>query len=83
MMNTGIRISEAINLKEECLIYDTKDRIYYLKFIPHKTLKYRRKHGLEDYHYLPISDTSLIKIINQQIEDTRELRKLVEKIEYF
>lgn len=76
MMNTGIRISEAINLKEECLIYDTKDRIYYLKFIPHKTLKYRRKHGLEDYHYLPISDTSLIKIINQQIEDTRELRKI-------
>ncbi|MGF9957712.1 tyrosine-type recombinase/integrase [Bacillus mycoides] len=76
MMNTGIRISEAINLKEECLIYDTKDRIYYLKFIPHKTLKYRRKHGLEDFHYLPISDASLIKIINQQIEDTRELRKI-------
>ncbi|MFE6706354.1 tyrosine-type recombinase/integrase [Bacillus thuringiensis] len=76
MMNTGIRISEAINLKEECLIYDTKDRIYYLKFIPHKTLKYRRKHGLEDCHYLPISDASLIKIINQQIEDTRELRKI-------
>ncbi|ALC52351.1 hypothetical protein CN899_21905 [Bacillus thuringiensis] len=76
MMNTGIRISEVINLKEECLIYDTKDRIYYLKFIPHKTLKYRRKHGLEDCHYLPISDASLIKIINQQIEDTRELRKI-------
>ncbi|HDW3057609.1 TPA: site-specific integrase, partial [Bacillus cereus] len=36
----------------------------------------RRKHGLEDYHYLPISDASLIKIINQQIEDTRELRKI-------
>lgn len=83
MMNTGIRISEAINLKEECLIYDTKDRIYYLKFIPHKTLKYRRKHGLEDYHYLPISDTSLIKIINQQIEDTRELRKISGKNRIF
>ncbi|HDR4590233.1 TPA: site-specific integrase [Bacillus cereus] len=76
MMNTGIRINEVINLKEECLIYDAKDKIYYLKFIPYKTLKYRRKHSLEDYHYLPISDASLIKIINQQIEDTRELRKI-------
>ncbi|PGB73544.1 hypothetical protein COM03_27255 [Bacillus wiedmannii] len=76
MMNTGIRISEVINLKEDCLIYDTKDGIYYLKFIPHKILKYRRKNGLEDYHYLPINNTSLMKIINQQIEDTSEVRKI-------
>ncbi|MGA5662995.1 tyrosine-type recombinase/integrase [Bacillus bombysepticus] len=76
MMNTGIRISEVINLKEDCVIYDTKDSIYYLKFIPHKTLQYRRKLGLEDYHYLPINDTNLINVINQQIKDTKDLREI-------
>ncbi|MGG1166269.1 tyrosine-type recombinase/integrase [Bacillus mycoides] len=76
MMNMGIRISEVINLKKDCLIYDTKDRTYYLKFIPQKTLKYRRKHGLEDCHYLPVKDASLIKVINQQIQETRELREI-------
>lgn len=76
MMNTGIRISEVINLKEDCVIYDTKDNIYYLKFIPHKTLQYRRKLGLEDYHYLPINDTNLINVINQQIKDTKDLREI-------
>ena len=76
MMNTGIRISEVINLKEDCVIYDTKDSVYYLKFIPHKTLQYRRKLGLEDYHYLPINDTNLINVINQQIKDTKDLREI-------
>lgn len=76
MMNTGMRINEVINLEENCLSYDTKDNTCYLKFIPYKTLKYRRKHGLEDDHYLPIKNISLIKIINQQIRDTRELRKV-------
>jgi len=83
MMNTGIRISEVINLKEDCLIYDTKDRIYYLKFIPNKTLKYRRKHGLEDYHYLPINDANLINVINQQIEDTKDLREISKENKIF
>ncbi|WP_144569471.1 site-specific integrase [Bacillus pseudomycoides] len=76
MMNTGIRISEVLTLKEDCVIYDAKNRIHYLKFIPHKTLKYRRKHGLEDHHYLPINDIHLINVINQQIKDTTDLRKL-------
>ncbi|MED3186626.1 site-specific integrase [Bacillus toyonensis] len=76
MMNTGIRISEVLTLKEDCVIYDVKNRIHYLKFIPYKTLKYRRKHGLEDYHYLPINDVNLITVIKQQIKDTTDLRKI-------
>lgn len=76
MMNTGIRISEVLTLKEDCVIYDVKNRSHYLKFIPYKTLKYRRKHGLEDYHYLPIKDINLINVINQQIKDTTDLRKI-------
>ena len=76
MMNTGIRVSEALNLKEDCLIYNDKEGIYYLYFLAHKTLKQRRRLGLDDYHSLPIMNPEIIEIIRQQIEETGGLRKV-------
>jgi integrase len=76
MMNTGIRVSEALNLKEDCLIYNDKEAKYYLNFLTHKTLKQRRRLGLDDYHSLPIMHHEIIELIRQQIEETKKLREI-------
>lgn len=76
MMNTGIRVSEALNLKEDCLTYNDKEGIYYLNFLTHKTLKQRRRLGLDDFHSLPIMNHEIIELIRQQIEETKKLREV-------
>lgn len=75
MMNTGIRIGDVINLTKDCLIYDEHSKVTCLKFIPQKTLKFRRKKGLEDYHTIPIISLNLLDSIRKQIENTKKLRE--------
>lgn len=43
MMNTGMRIGEVLTLTKDCLIYDEHSNVTCLKFVPQKTLKFRRK----------------------------------------
>jgi len=75
MMNTGMRISEALSLKENCLSYNEEENTYYLRFIATKTLKSRRRIGLNDYHSVPIISEEIIKVIREQINETKSLRE--------
>ncbi|MBJ8113307.1 site-specific integrase [Bacillus cereus group sp. N6] len=75
MMNTGMRIGDVLSLTKDCLIYDEHSDVTCLKFIPQKTLKFRRKKGLEDYHTIPIIGLNLVDSIKKQIESTKNLRE--------
>ncbi|MGM2617493.1 site-specific integrase [Bacillus cereus group sp. BceL006] len=75
MMNTGMRIGEVLTLTKDCLIYDEHSNVTCLKFVPQKTLKFRRKKGLEDYHTIPIISLNLVDSIKEQIENTKNLRE--------
>ncbi|SFL55712.1 tyrosine-type recombinase/integrase [Salibacterium qingdaonense] len=74
MMNTGMRASEVLHLKEDCLTYNNKENIYYLHFLTHKTLKHRRRLGLEDHHKIPVLSNEMVDIIKHQIKETEYLR---------
>lgn len=76
MMNTGMRINEVLNLECDCISYEEKDNLYYIKFIPYKTLKYRRKKGLDDYHILPLEDETVVSLIKTQVISTEPLREI-------
>ncbi len=75
MMNTGMRISEVLHLKDDCLDYRKEENTYYLRFILHKTLKHRRRAGLEDYQTIPLLNEQVINCIVEQIAYTEELRQ--------
>ncbi|OUB99915.1 hypothetical protein BK784_15265 [Bacillus thuringiensis serovar medellin] len=75
MMNTGLRISEVLKLEKNCLEWDIKEKIFYLKYIPHKILRYRRKIGLDDYNKIPILDPIVVNYIKKQIDNTEFLRQ--------
>ena len=51
-----------------------KRKIFYLKYIPHKILRYRRKIGLDDYNKIPILDPIVVNYI-KQIDNTEFLRQ--------
>lgn len=76
MMNTGLRISEVLNLEEDCLIYNKAESTYYLKYLSPKTLKQRRRKGLEDYNTLPLLNIEIVEAIKQQIHITEQLRHI-------
>lgn len=75
MMNSGLRVSDVLNLDENCLFYDEDEGTWYLKFIIKKTFNSRRKLGLEDYHTVPITE-EIVKIINEQKLETQHLRDI-------
>lgn len=74
MMNTGMRISEVLHLDESCLEYNAKESTYYIRFIPHKTLRQRRKKGLGDFHYIPLVHDDVVSALKAQLSLTEELR---------
>ncbi|WP_261305930.1 tyrosine-type recombinase/integrase [Paenibacillus andongensis] len=75
MMNSGLRVSDVLNLDENCLFYNKDEGAWYLKGITKKTFNSRRKIGLEDYHSVPISE-EIVKTINEQNLETQHLREI-------
>ncbi|AIX08024.1 MULTISPECIES: tyrosine-type recombinase/integrase [Bacillus] len=76
MMNTGMRVSEVLNLTTDCLVYDQKEKTFFLEFLASKNLKERRKKGLDDFHTIPLTNEELITKIREQIDNTSDLRAL-------
>lgn len=81
MMNTGMRISDVLGLEEDCFEYDKGLKVYILSYIPQKVQKQRLKNGLSDYHEIPI-DGSVVECIENQKDETKELRLLVTNQSY-
>ncbi|MFJ7953927.1 tyrosine-type recombinase/integrase [Lysinibacillus sp. NPDC096418] len=78
MMNTGLRVSEVLNLEENCLNFNEIEGIYYLNHLSSKTLKHRRRQGLDDYRTIPLLNLAVIEIIKQQIQESKQLRLIGE-----
>ncbi|MBT2624183.1 site-specific integrase [Bacillus sp. ISL-32] len=76
MMNTGMRISEVLNLTKDCLVYNQNEKMFFLKFLASKNIKERRKKGLNDFHTIPLTNEELITKIREQIDNTSGLRAL-------
>lgn len=73
---TGMRAKEVAFLEADCLgvaRYGDGESVM-LKFIPYKTLKARRRNGLDDYQHIYIPESLADKII-KQIEDSKALRE--------
>lgn len=52
---TGMRAKEAVFLEADCLEEARHENAVKLKYIPYKTLKARRRNGLNEYHSVYIS----------------------------
>lgn len=70
MMHSGMRISEAVTLEEDWLYYDDEQKTWMLKYVPWKTVKYRK----DKFHVIPAHE-ELMKYFRLQSENTRELRE--------
>jgi Phage integrase family. len=73
-VNTGLRLSEVILLKEDCLVPSRYDGLMLLRYVPHKTLRARRKRGVGDACEMLIP-AFLSKDISLQMKRTKDLRK--------
>lgn len=71
---TGMRAKEVAFLEADCLEIARYDGAAILKFIPYKTLKARRRNGLDDYHRIYISE-ELAALIRQQTAKSEAIRK--------
>lgn len=70
MMNSGMRISEVLNLEEDSLYYNDESKQWMLQYIPIKT-----SHTRETlFHTIPAND-ELVSFFNKQSEHTAELRR--------
>ncbi|MEH7547749.1 tyrosine-type recombinase/integrase [Neobacillus vireti] len=81
MMNTGMRISDALSLEADCLEFDQESNLCYLKYNPHKPKQTRANKGL-DYHKVPIP-VPIIEVIKKQIKETQDLRRLSDSNKIF
>ncbi len=72
-METGMRDKEVAFLEESCLEKTRHEGRVKLRYIPYKSLTARRHAGIEDYHYVYISE-DLAAHIAQQSEKTKTLR---------
>jgi integrase/recombinase XerD len=77
-MGTGLRLSEVILLKEDCLTPSRYEGLMLLRYVPHKTLSARRKRGIGDICEMLIP-AFLSKEIMRQIKRTQSLRELYEQ----
>lgn len=73
-VNTGLRLSEVILLKEDCLLPSRYDGLMLLRYVPHKTLRARRKRGVDDTCEMLIP-AFLSKEISRQMKRTKDLRE--------
>ncbi|ALS23185.1 tyrosine-type recombinase/integrase [Paenibacillus naphthalenovorans] len=74
MMHSGMRVSEALALEEDCLYFDEELNHLMLRYIPFKNLKHRERKGLDKYHTIPAKEV-LVQCIINQIEQTKALRQ--------
>lgn len=73
-INTGLRLSEVILLKKDCLAPSRYDGLMLLRYVPHKTLLARRKRGIADTCEMLVP-AYLSKEISRQIKRTKDLRE--------
>ena len=73
-INTGLRLSEAILLKEDYLAPSRFEGLMLLRYVPHKTLSARRKRGIGDTCEMLIP-AFLSREITRQIKRTQSLRE--------
>jgi hypothetical protein len=73
-INTGLRLSEVVLLKEDCLVPSRYDGLMLLRYVPHKTLRARRKRGVGDTCEMLVP-AFLSKEIKRQIKRTKDLRE--------
>lgn len=83
MMGTGLRVSEALSLKTDQLSFDKDQNIHVLSFIPYKTLKARRRLGLDDCHKICIGDQSVIDDFNDQAASVKALGEEIDSKNIF
>ncbi|MCR6791549.1 site-specific tyrosine recombinase XerC [Bacillus paranthracis] len=75
MLNTGLRISDAINLDVDCLQYNKRNEAYELSYQPAKTEQIRERRGLPEYHKIVVND-AVVDAISNQIDNSLDLRLL-------
>lgn len=73
-INTGLRLSEVVLLKEDCLAPSRFEGLMLLRYVPHKTLSARRKRGIGDTCEMLIP-AFLSREITRQIKRTQSLRE--------
>lgn len=75
-MNTGLRLKEVYFLEEDCVEASRYPDVCQLKYIPHKTLAARRRHGNGDYHRIMIPK-DVADRLSQYISQDADERKAV------
>lgn len=75
-VNTGLRLKEVYFLEEDCVETSHYPDVCQLKYIPHKTLSARRRHGAGDYHRVMIPKDVADRLSQYIIKDADE-RKAV------
>lgn len=75
MMHTGMRISDAFLLTENCLDFDEEKQKYILEYVQGKIAKHRANRGLDKHHRIYVHDV-VAKHIQAQINDTASLREM-------
>lgn len=73
-INTGLRLSEVVLLKEDCLAPSRFKGLMLLRYVPHKTLSARRRRGIGDTCEMLIP-AFLSREITRQIKRTQSLRE--------
>lgn len=73
-INTGLRLSEVILLKEDCLAPSRFKGLMILRYVPHKTLSTRRRRGIGDTCEMLVP-AFLSREIICQIKRTQDLRE--------
>lgn len=75
LMHTGMRISEALNLTADDLIYIPKSKSYELTYLIKKTRNKRLLHNLDEKHRIPVNDL-VANAMKNQITSSENLRKM-------
>jgi len=73
-INTGLRLSEVILLKEDCLVPSRYEGLMFLRYVPNKKLSARRKRGVGDTCEMLIP-VFLSREITRQVKKTQSLRE--------
>jgi integrase len=75
MMNTGMRISDALDLEEGCIEYNAELKTHILKYVPRKQDNIRADKGMDKYHRIPVGK-HVINCVNRQKTLTQEYRDI-------
>lgn len=73
LMNTGMRVSEMLNIEADNIWYDSEKNMNFLKYRPDKTMKNRLRKGIDSYHTIPIIK-EVADMLNKQLKTSSVLR---------